>query len=139
MPSAPPASRSQAVPTLCATRSCSSSRRRRASPPPPAGRRPPRSPTGSRLCSTPPGPGFDVVVAQGAAGRVGRGHAVAVSASYEEGPSGHRPYRLEQLGVPAMRYAPLYDLEARRRARIAGLAAKPHDVFFVETQPFFSL
>src|SRR5438105_13459849 len=38
-----------------------------------------------------------------------------------------------------MRYAPLYDLEARRRARIAGLASKPHDVFFVETQPFFSL
>src|SRR5207245_3799033 len=83
--------------------------------------------------------GVDLVVDQVAAGLVGRGHDVTVYASYEDGTYGHRPYRLERLGVPAMRYAPLYDLEARRRARIAGLAARPHDVFFVETQPFFSL
>ncbi|TML65634.1 MAG: glycosyltransferase family 4 protein [Actinobacteria bacterium] len=83
--------------------------------------------------------GVDLVVDQVAAGLVERGHGVTVYASYEDGTYGHRPYRLERLGVPAMRYAPLYDLEARRRARIAGLASKPHDVFFVETQPFFSL
>ena len=82
--------------------------------------------------------GVDLVVDQVATGLVERGHDVTVYASYEDGTYGHRPYRLERLGVPAMRYAPLYDLEARRRARIAGLASKPHDVFFVETQPFFS-
>lgn len=83
--------------------------------------------------------GVDLVVDQVAAGLAERGHEVTVYASYEDGTYVDRPYRLERLSVPAIKYAPLYDLEAARRAKRFGLAARGHDLFLIETQPFFCL
>src|SRR5207244_6775179 len=83
--------------------------------------------------------GVDVVVDQVAAGLAGRGHDVTVYASYEDGTYADRPYRLQTLSVPAIRYAPLYDIEAARRAKRFGLAARGHELFFIETPPFFAL
>jgi glycosyltransferase involved in cell wall biosynthesis len=83
--------------------------------------------------------GVDLVVDQVAAGLVELGHRVTVYASYEDGTYEERPYRLERFSVPAIKYAPLYDLEAARRAKAFGLAARGHDLFLVETQPFFCL
>ena len=83
--------------------------------------------------------GVDLVVDQVAAGLAERGHDVTVYASYEDGTYGDRPYRLERLSVPAIKYAPLYDLEAARRAKRFALAARGHDLFLIETPPFFCL
>lgn len=83
--------------------------------------------------------GVDLVVDRVATGLAERGHAVTVYASFEDGTYAGRPYKLEHLGVPATRYAPLYDLEALRRARRFALAARGHDLFLIETQPFFAL
>src|SRR3954453_24227422 len=83
--------------------------------------------------------GVDLVVDQVAAGLAERGHQVTVYASYEDGTYRDRPYELVRFSVPAIRYAPLYDLEAARRAKRFGLAARGHEGFFVETQPFFCL
>lgn len=83
--------------------------------------------------------GVDLVVDQVAAGLAERGHEVTVYASYEDGTYHGRPYRLERFSVPAIKYAPLYDLEAARRAKRFGLAARGHDLFLIETQPFFCL
>src|SRR5215471_14270856 len=83
--------------------------------------------------------GVDLVVDQVAAGLVGCGHDVTVYASYEDGTYQDRPYQLERLSVPAIRYAPLYDFEAARRAKQFALAARGHELFFMETQPFFCL
>lgn len=83
--------------------------------------------------------GVDLVVDQVAGGLAERGHDVTVYASYEDGTYRGRPYALERFGVPAIKYAPLYDAEAVRRAKRFGLAARGHDVFLIETQPFFAL
>lgn len=83
--------------------------------------------------------GVDLVVDQVAAGLAERGHRVTVYASYEDGTYHERPYALERLSVPAIKYAPLYDAEAARRAKRFGLAARGHDLFLIETQPFFCL
>jgi glycosyltransferase involved in cell wall biosynthesis len=83
--------------------------------------------------------GVDLVVDQVAAGLAGRGHDVTVYASYEDGTYHGRPYTLERFSVPAIKYAPLYDIEAARRAKRFGLAARGHEVFLAETQPFFAL
>ena len=45
-----------------------------------------------------------------------RGHQVTVYASYKDGTYRDRPYRLEVLSVPAIRYAPLYDVEEDHNA-----------------------
>jgi glycosyltransferase involved in cell wall biosynthesis len=83
--------------------------------------------------------GVDLVVDQVAAGLAQRGHDVTVYASYDDGTYRDRPYALEQLGVPAIKYAPLYDLEGARRAKRFGLAARGHELFLIETPPFFCL
>src|SRR4051812_34699048 len=83
--------------------------------------------------------GVDLVVDQVATGLAARGHDVTVYASYEDGTYHDRPYRLETFGVPAIKYAPLYDAEALRRARKFGIAARGHEVFFVASPPFFAL
>jgi glycosyltransferase involved in cell wall biosynthesis len=83
--------------------------------------------------------GVDLVVDKVAAGLAELGHAVTVYASYEDGTYHDRPYRLEHFGVPAIKYAPLYDIEAARRAKAFGLAARGHELFLIETQPFFCL
>jgi glycosyltransferase involved in cell wall biosynthesis len=83
--------------------------------------------------------GVDRVVDEVAAGLAGRGHGVTVYAGFDDGTYADRPYRIERVPLLEFRAAPAADAATWWKAWRMGLAKRPHDVVFVETQPFFSL
>lgn len=83
--------------------------------------------------------GVDLLIDQVATGLTRLGNTVTVYASFEDGTYADRPYRLRSFGVPATRWAPLYDARAVALARAGQLAAAHHEVWFAATPPFFAL
>jgi len=83
--------------------------------------------------------GVDLLIDQVAAGLSRLGNTVTVYASFEDGTYADRPYRLRSFGVPASRWAPVYDVRALTLARAGQLTSAHHDVWFAATPPFFAL
>ena len=83
--------------------------------------------------------GVDLLIDQVATGLTRLGNTVTVYASFQDGTYTDRPYELRSFGVPASRWAPVYDARAIARARGGQLGSAHHDVWFAATPPFFAL
>lgn len=81
--------------------------------------------------------GVDLVIDRTAEGLAERGYQVTVFASLTDGTYDEKKYKVKSIPTPAVRFFPIYDMNARRW--LDSLNQEEIDIFLIETFPFFSL